>query len=287
MHLLHQYSNGGYIVSIFDDGTKKRECVNINIPPEYPEQIDLKITDWCDAGCAWCHEGSTKRGKHANIEHIFKILSPLPKGFEIAIGGGDPLSHPDFSDLVTELRDMGFIPNVTVNGRHLERHKSLLTKLINEKSIFGVGISVYKEMPTWDYENMVVHMIAGVDGPEMLDDIDRKKILVLGFKNFGRGTNYKNKYNESVIDNLNRWYRELFWIAKEHHLSFDTLAISQLRPERLFLDKNNYNKRFMGNEGEFSLYLDAVNQEYALSSYSKDRFKWTDIKSMYQHIRLS
>ena len=48
--------------------------------------MDLKITDWCDAGCAWCHEGSTLRGRHADLDEALELLSVLPAGAEIAIG---------------------------------------------------------------------------------------------------------------------------------------------------------------------------------------------------------
>ena len=284
-NILHSYDNGGYQIAILSDGTKIRKTIDPSIPPLFPEQMDLKITDWCDASCAWCHEKSTKRGKHGDTQSIIDLLTGLPSGVEIAIGGGDPLSYPDFNVLVKELRQIGLIPNVTVNGRHLQRHMKQLEELISVGLLFGVGVSYWKDMPDWNYEHKVIHMIAGVDSPEILDKMDRKKILLLGYKNFGRGSKFKTKNPDSVIRLLNQWYRELFWIAKEHHVSFDTLAISQLRPDRIFKNTEDYHKRFMGNEGEFSLYVDAVEKEYALSSYSKERYKWTNIKDMYEKIR--
>ena len=283
--ILYSYDNGGYRITIFSDGTKIRNVIDPSKPPLFPEQMDLKITDWCDAGCAWCHEKSTKRGKHGDRQSIIDLLTGLPSGVEIAIGGGDPLSYPDFNILVKELRNIGLIPNVTVNGRHLKRHIKELEKLISDGLLFGVGVSYWTDMPDWNYEHKVIHMIAGVDSPEILDKMARQKILLLGYKNFGRGEKFKTKNPETVDKILNQWYRELFWVAKEHHISFDTLAITQLKPERLFKNANDYHKRFMGSEGEFSLYVDAVEKTYALSSYSKDRFMWTDIRGMYQHIR--
>jgi hypothetical protein len=52
---LASYRNGGFEVSVLSDGTKIRETLDAALPPVLPEQMDLKITDWCDAGCAWCH----------------------------------------------------------------------------------------------------------------------------------------------------------------------------------------------------------------------------------------
>jgi len=282
---LAAYRNGGYEVEIRRDGTKVRREVEPGVPPVHPEQMDLKVTDWCDAGCAWCHEKSTRRGRHGDVDAMLALLSPLPAGVEIAIGGGDPLSHPEFDRLVTGLRDMGLIPNVTVNGRHLDRHRPQLERLISAGAVFGVGVSVFGRVPDWDYEHMVVHMIAGVDDPALLDDLPSRKVLVLGYKDHGRGIGFRGRHDERVTANIARWYRELLWLAREHHLSFDTLAISQLRPERLFRSPELYARRFMGAEGQFSMYVDGVMREYAVSSYSAERRPWTDIVSMFQAVR--
>ena len=104
MTMLASYRNGGYEVSILADGTKIRQGVEPTIPPRHPESLDVKITDWCDAGCAWCHEGSTRRGRHAELPPLIDMLTTLPPGVEIALGGGDALSHPGFEELVLRLR---------------------------------------------------------------------------------------------------------------------------------------------------------------------------------------
>ena len=74
--ILHKYTNGGFAIEIHRDGTKIREQINSS-PAIMPEQMDLKITNWCDAGCGWCHENSTTAGKHADF----------------VVWNGDPLSN--------------------------------------------------------------------------------------------------------------------------------------------------------------------------------------------------
>lgn len=283
--VIASYRNGGYEVSIHVDGTKVREAVDPGVPPEHPEQMDLKVTDWCDAGCHWCHEMSTKRGAHGDVDAMLSLLSGLPAGVEIAIGGGDPLSHPEFPRLARGLRDAGLIPSVTVNGRHLERSLPVLEALVAEKAVYGVGVSFFRKLPDWDYQHKVVHMIAGVDDPSVLDGAPRQKILVLGYKDFGRGEKHLSKHSGAVAEGVARWRRELLWIAREHHVSFDTLAISQLEPSRLFLSEEDYSKRFMGEEGEFSMYVDGVRREFAVSSYSAERRPWSDVRSMFAAVR--
>jgi hypothetical protein len=284
-NLLHTYSNGGYQVSMYADGTKIRELVGTEAP-RLQEQCDLKITDWCDAGCAWCHEGSTTKGVHADLDRTFDLFSCMPAGTEVAIGGGDPLSHPDFVRFVRALRAQGLVPSVTVNGRHFARHLPVLKRLTSEGSLFGVGFSYHDRLPRWDYEHLVVHLIAGIHLPEVLDEAEHPyKVLLLGYKQFGRGKKLFDVRPSKVQDTIESWYRELFWVAQEHHISFDNLAIDQLKPQRLFAKRENYDRQWMGPEGEFSMYVDAVTQTYALSSYSYERFPWTTMPEMFSNIR--
>ena len=37
------------------------------IVPDYPELIDLKITNACEHGCPMCYMSATKNGKHADL----------------------------------------------------------------------------------------------------------------------------------------------------------------------------------------------------------------------------
>jgi hypothetical protein len=284
--MLASYRNGGYAVQVHADGTKVRETLDASVPPVLPEQMDLKITDWCDAGCAWCHEKSTVKGVHGDMDATISLLSVLPAGTEVAIGGGDPLSHPQFERLVLTLSDQGLIPSVTVNGRHFERHREVLERLTSKGKLFGVGFSYHDKLPDWGYEHLVLHLIAGVNAPAVLEDAERRyKVLMLGYKRFGRGKKLFEVRPAEVRSNLDAWYRELFWVAQEHHLSFDNLAIDQLKPSRLFKDSGDYTRQWMGPEGEFSMYIDAVTQTYALSSYAEERFAWNGLKNMFAGIR--
>lgn len=92
MKLLNKYLNGNVTVTLFDNGTKIQEWDdNEGAHPDYPNSMDIKITDYCDLGCAWCHEKSTIKGIHSDLEYLLDILQNLPKGTELAIGGGNPL----------------------------------------------------------------------------------------------------------------------------------------------------------------------------------------------------
>lgn len=283
---LAAFINGGYQVNIYEDGTKVRTQLDEAIPPGVPEHMDLKLTDWCDAGCAWCHEKSTTKGAHGDVDRTLALLKGLPAGVEVAIGGGDPLSHPDFERFVRGIRAFGLLPSVTVNGRHFERHRETLERLTHDKQLFGVGVSYHDALPDWDYQNLVLHLIAGVNPPSVLDAAPRRlKVLLLGYKRFGRGAKLFEVRTKEVQDTLAAWYRELFWVAQAHSLSFDNLAIEQLKPERLFKNPDDYARQHMGEEGQFGMYIDAVTETFALSSYSPERFAWSDMPSMFAQVR--
>ena len=87
------YRNGNYTVYFNkSNGTKIRKNDLDFLEPEFPESFDCKITNRCYHNCFMCHEDSVSDGKHGNINHeFFKTLRPHT---EIAIGGGNPLEHP-------------------------------------------------------------------------------------------------------------------------------------------------------------------------------------------------
>lgn len=274
---LGTYKNGNVFVTIFEDGTKIREYKG-KPSPIFPESIDLKITEYCDLGCYYCHESATKLGKHADINDIIKILNGLPAGVEIAIGGGNPLAHPNLVDLLIKLKVMGLVANITVNQGHLKRYFDLIKYFIKEKLIHGLGISVnnkyenqyqYIESLSRRTNNIVLHLIAGVNDLDLLERFKDYKILVLGYKYFGFGENY---YNQSVYQNLLVWYKNIHKYLGKVNLSFDNLALKQLNIKQ-FLTKEAWSLYYMGDDGQYTMYIDAVKKEAATSSTSRERIK--------------
>lgn len=281
MDKLYEYQNGNTKVTILEDGTKIREYEDIPLI-EHPESIDCKITNYCDLGCQYCHENSTTKGKHADLSILLYKFKDLPAGVELAIGGGNSLAHPNILPFLHELRDRGLIANITVNQQHVKEYYSLLVGLIKNDLVKGVGISIVNN----DYDNIkmlmkltnniVFHVIAGVNSINVIDELNEIgnycKILILGYKTFGRGVKYKSK---EVDDNIQDWYKRLAKHIGNTHLSFDNLAIEQLNVKRFFTEKG-WSKFYMGDDGTFTMYIDAVNQEYAPTSRSDDRKSFND-----------
>lgn len=293
MKLLNKYLNGNVTVTLFDNGTKIQEWDdNEGAHPDYPNSMDIKITDYCDAGCKWCHEKSTINGKHADLEYLLEIIQDLPKGTELAIGGGNPLDHPGLVPFLETCKSLGLIPNLTVNYKHACRVKytDLINKLLDNNLIYGLGISILDNFVEYDItkfnkkNNIVYHVIAGVNDLSVLDKIKQssvKKCLILGYKDYGRGEQYRS---QEVTDNLQNWADNLGQYIKKIHLSFDNLALKQLNIKQ-YLTDDEWSRFYCGTDGVFTMYIDAVEQKYAMSSTNPNKYNLVgNIKYIFANI---
>jgi hypothetical protein len=281
MYKIAEYQNGNTFVKIMNDGTKIREhegTPNIS----HPESIDVKITNYCDNNCRYCHEMSTTNGIHGDLDMLLNVIKELPCGVELAIGGGNPLSHPYLISFLVELKKRGIISNITVNQAHLYQFNDLITYLIKDELIHGLGISITSL--NFEYikpilkltDNVVFHLIAGINKIEIIDKLiqfEKCKILILGYKTFGFGIDY---LNENIKTELGRWSKLLRKYIGVCTVSFDNLAIEQLNVRKLFTIEG-WNKFYMGDDFCFTMYIDAVKQEYAPTSRSSNRKSFDEI----------
>ena len=293
MKLLNKYLNGNVTVTLFDNGTKIQEWDdNEGAHPDYPNSMDIKITDYCDAGCKWCHEKSTVNGKHADLEYLLDVLQDLPKGTELAIGGGNPLDHPGLVPFLTTCKSLGLIPNLTVNYKHACRVKyiDLINKLLDNNLIYGLGISIPDNFVEYDItkfnkkDNIVYHVIAGINDLSILSKIKEssvKKCLILGYKDYGRGQQYRS---QEVTNNLQNWTDNLGQYIKKIHLSFDNLSLKQLNIKQ-YLTDDEWNQFYCGADGSFTMYIDAIEQKYAMSSTNPNKYDLVgNIKDIFANI---
>ena len=289
MKLLGSYRNGNYTVTIFDDGTKVRFTNAAVFSPYKPESIDIKITNRCNMGCPMCHEDSRPDGNNADLLNIPFIDTLLPYT-ELAIGGGNPLEHPDLEQFLRLCKEKNLIANMTVHQNHFISKSDKIDHLINCGLIHGLGVSVQWTSPALahmlkDYPNAVVHVINGVIDMEELSELydNDLKVLILGYKDFRRGVS-----NHSVL--TDRLMKEMYdrlpeMLDRFAAVSFDNLAIKQLDVKRL-MSEEEWNNFYMGDDGQFTMYIDMVKREFAKSSISETRWPVTnDIRTMFDKIR--
>lgn len=290
LKLLGVYKNGNYSVKILSDGTKIRETNDDEFIPSFAENCDVKITDKCDGGCPFCYEGCTPNGRHGDILK-YKFLDTLHPYTELAINGND-LSHPDLLVFLQKMKDKNIIVNMTVNQIHFEQHYSLIRTLIEQKAIYGLGISLRE--PTEKFVNMVksvpnavIHVINGILSDkdyEILKDNDLK-MLILGYKQLRRGFDYYES-NESGIHELQNWLYDNLEDMLNHFkvVSFDNLAIEQLEVKRLLNDEQ-WEEFYMGDDGNYTFYIDMVDGTFGKNSLATERYPIMDnIDEMFQKI---
>lgn len=275
------YKNGNTLVTIEKDGTKTREYHSSPILV-FPESMDLKITNYCDLSnyCKWCHENSDKNGKHADLQKTINLLRDLPPGVELAIGGGNPLDHPDLVDFLTKVKEQGLIANITINQLHIKKFFSMIKYLIEEDLVKGVGISYSgshieetKELLKLT-NNIVFHLIIGINTLHQLDTISviHNKVLLLGYKQFRKGKDY---FSESIQNNIDQWYMRLPIFFGGMTIAFDNLSIKQLNIRRYFTEIS-WNKFYMGDDGSHTFYIDMVNEKFSRNSTSDEKFDILD-----------
>ncbi len=273
-----QYDNGNCHVELnLADGTKHRWCDG-EPKPDFPCSIDLKITESCDQGCAHCHESATPDGRHADLLATIALTDGLPAGVELALGGGNVAAYQKLKGLLGAMGARGLVCNLTLHVIHAIQFRKTLDRLRRERLVYGVGISgsthanfIDQLAPGLIDRNTVLHYVAGINSPWDVIRISRSpcNVLILGYKRRGRG---KDAYCEKVADNIGAWRYFIHAIMRKSNLSvsFDNLATEQLGIREIVGDEV-WTGSYMGGDGEFSMFVDAVRMEYAASSADEVR----------------
>lgn len=237
-----------------------------------PELVDIKITDYCPYGCAFCYQDSTKAGAHGDLDQIKRIIDRLAEldVFEIAIGGGEPVLHPEFPEIVRYAHERGITPNVTVFGVEWLEKPAIVEAV--KSFVGGVGVSVHRSADlskvarikdAIGYRHYVVaqHVVGSDPGLlELARAVAQEwggKLLLLGYKSVGRGGRPAYPVPRGEMEEVLRIVRH----ANDMSLSVDTAFLDQYPgldiPKVLTTSP----------EGKFSCYIDAVAGKIAPSSY--------------------
>ena len=270
-------------------GGKIRFTTNkdVSLVPEYPELIDLRITNQCDHGCKFCFMDSNMKEKHANLNFLYSVIaacsSDHQRKVEFSIGGGNILLYPHLEKLFRYIHERGHILNVTINALDCKKVLEEPFKDIFVNYVDGIGVSVtniedakllvdfeskYREIKNYD-AYIVAHIIPEYIGIEMTHKINDYFIesksyipsLYLGYKTNGRGASQNYKcFTEKDLNDL---------FKKFHFVSIDTTFSNRY----FWWIKNNfsYKKTITMNEGEFSMYIDGVTENAYKSSYQLDK----------------
>lgn len=305
------YQNGNYTVSI---NTKTGEKVRDNhrddmfFEAEFPECVDVHITDFCDIGCPFCYMDSTDVGQHAEFDYILSIARSFRPYTEVALGGGSPVLHPNLREILEFLRAKKVISNMTIHQRHFKRYgeSGLIDNIMlgEDPLIKGLGVShtafdtqLVNLIKSKSYRNRIVlHAIVGVMSSEDIRQyVDSGiNILLLGYKCLGRASSniieLKRKtslirgYIKSIVSERNNTAATI---------SFDNKAIEQLNLKPLF-SESEWNSKFMGDDGlngeltSASMFLNLVDKTFARNSMGTTRHPvgdCRDVVEMFQRLK--
>lgn len=259
-----------------------------------PELVDIKLTDWCDLACKFCYQDSTKKGLHAPFQAIKAIIDDLARAgvFEVALGGGEPMSHPDFLAILKYCRSKDIVPNFTTKN-----YKALATpEFVQYADLCGsVGVSIatpddvadlmqYDDKIQVSFHKISLQVAMGAQSEDdfksmltMLEDTKSfRGMILLGYKDVGRGHRAKGVrwYEHGRVDGgdaiaifkafqTNR--RRVHQWGPYMTLSMDT---EMVRSTEKYLEKHGVRAElYMKNEGRVSCYIDAVSMKIAPSSY--------------------
>jgi hypothetical protein len=241
---------------------------------------------------------STPNGKHAELKDVYNLIHQFKYKTEFALGGGNVLLHPYFTSIVKRISEKNHIANITIRYDDVETIKrNTKLKSAIKKYVSGIGISVQSandvDVAT-DFINQMLdlgkhvslHIIpemigvnTSVDIFTKMKDINQRqlslhkkdisytpnfcRVLFLGLKQSGRAKN--------LIHNL-LTADELTLLRKESGYVFnvDTAFINTY--SEWFKEMYDGDEEFFltRHEGEYSMFIDAVNNKAYASSYKTD-----------------
>ena len=300
-----QYKNGNYNVYIdLDTGTKIRKNDLDFFEADTIESMDIKITNMCDMGCPMCHENSTPSGKHGDILSP-SFLDNLHPYTELAIGGGNPLEHPDIDEFLKRCKEKELICNITVNQTHFIENYDRIKNWVDNRFIYGVGVSFNKPSNRLiellqTIPNSVLHVIAGIVDISDLNFMANSnlKILILGYKQVQRGKDLYNNISmrnmiNYRIDVLKNYIKHIIKDKWFNVVSFDNLAIKQLDIKNI-LSEDQWNEFYMGDDGQdgeqtsASMFVDMVERKFAKNSCAPDNKRYDlldNVEDMYKFLK--
>lgn len=287
-----KYRNGNYTVYFnAENGTKIRRSDSDCFIPSFPENCDVLISDLCDNNCPWCYAGCSNNGRFGDFG--YKFLDNMHPYTEMAINLNFPV-HPMLEDFLQHMKEQKVIVNITVNQNHLEKHCEYVKGLKEKGLFFGLGVSLthinsfIKDLPNM-FDNVVIHVINGLFTPRDFYELKNHnlKILILGYKDFGRGAEWHTKDNTNILNQQNWLMDNLLGVLNGFEVvSFDNLALEQLNVKR-FLNDEEWSQNYMGDDGTVTFAINLVNGTFSRNSMSNESWEIGEksIEEMLQIVR--
>jgi organic radical activating enzyme len=278
--VLFDENSGNRVILSFEDNPK-------HFKPATPMLIDFKISDYCPISCNYCYQGSTANGKHIERDNVRRILYDIKDAqvFEIALGGGEPTMCPEFLSIVEGLHYSGIKVNFTTKSMEWLENPIMVNRIMPLIGSFAFSVSNQYEIDRivtiLKYHNIglnkfTVQLIPGACSTYAMESILKKchqhdiRVTLLGFKETGRGMEYKTKYSKSFDES--NWMNVIKKVNAEHKcplIAIDTTLAA--RYEKELKESGIPEWLYHIQEGRYSAYIDGVQMKFGPSSYHLDK----------------
>ena len=283
--------NGYWVIFDREEGTKIRLAFSEEQPKptkaSAPELVDLKITNYCEHSCSFCYQNSSKGGKHADVSYIDSVIRCLSEHqvFEVALGGGDPTTHPNFSGILRTCQYYGVVPNFTVSNLDWLKDPDKREKWLDfcggiaysTTSSYGVrelGFAIDRyNLPSQKFQVQIIEGVVNeLQFARILEECNYHNLTltILGYKQIGRGKDFAEKrrlYKFDWISLVNKAWND----NRCPRIGVDTAIVAKHQDALKNIGVDDI--FFTTREGSFSCYIDAVKQEIGPSSYDPDKME--------------
>lgn len=249
---------------------------------EVPELVDLSVGNWCAQGCRYCYRGSTTEGGWASLQVLQGIQRALASlgTFELALGGGEPMAHPELPRLLQQSNTGGLRLNITTRNLNWFKRPHPEWNALNDKiAAFGFSVDTVKQaqaaIAAFGAANILhklnLQVVVGAVAPETIQAIvqvarsGHARVTLLGYKTTGFGGNVRRKpapAPETVL-------------SSTPHVGIDTVLAQEWAP---WLRENAWSGSYRMREGAFSCFIDGEKLRLYRSSFdtASEGFDITD-----------
>ena len=211
---------------------------HLNTPP----LVWLELTKRCNLTCPHCYiDGGEPRANELSTPALLRIVDDLANmgTWAIAVTGGEPTMHPDFSKIVNHIRDRGMLVGIATNGMFI--NEKLLASLPKTGVIVSVSLdnlhfpehrwakefrSVEKAIKLCHEKGFRTNIMTNSNtrNTRVLEDLirwareNRVSVRSVPFSPLGRGKNYPELENktEDVNSMAEFWLEECLWEHEYH-----------------------------------------------------------------------
>lgn len=246
--LIRRHSSDYNFVGDTETGVTMRWGATVDQNPvlaPWPELADISISNHCSKNCDFCYRDSKPNNSFLSVVDYENILESLTSPrwgsvFQVALGGGEPLEHPQFLEIIQRTWEREIVANFTTNGAAVT--PSLAAKLAGKVGAVALSISKIEELQTERIKmltdagiktnlhfildsNSIVQAAEILEGRynDLFDDVNA--VIFLTFKPKGRGTESRCLRSGVSFD---RFVSKIDSSACSTHIGFDACFVPVL-----------------------------------------------------------